>query len=267
MILRRRKEIAARSPTYNSGPVPKVHTSVPTSITPKNFPVMDDTHPMPHPNPHDPAYEYPTTSSPKEPYGNLQESAYDSHPPMYTRETQSVPYNHAYHPHKHPISSPTLSVNSDNGYGNLQGNASNSHLHLPMYAPNTQSVYHHNAYNPTSGYRFSGPSISVNSGRGNVTNTTISNVGNNNSSNTYRSKWYLLRLRIVCDIWVLQSFLLVAGGDWMIPDELCLFFSCRPVCIDCIDSRPLDDLIFNKRFQPTYHDSTERFLSLSLLVT
>ena len=262
MVLRRRKEIAARPPPYNSGPLPKVHSdipSVPTSLTP-NFSVMDDTQLMPHP---DPIYGYPTTSSPMKPYGNLQGSASDSHPPMYTLDAQSVPYNHpshphrhpisspavsvnsatgditdstitnvgnnnshgnsqespsdswhppmytldtqsvpyyhAYHPHRHPISSPTVSVNSgghitntaisnvgdNNSCGNLQGNASNTHLHPRMYTPNTQSVYHHNACDPTSGYPFSGPSVSVNSGLGNVTNTTISNVGNNNSSNTY----------------------------------------------------------------------------------
>ena len=96
---------------------------------------------------------------------------------------------------------------------------------LLMYTPtDTQSVYHHNMYDPTSArYPFSGPSISFNSRWGNVTITTISNVGNNNSSNTY-CKWCVLRLWMVCDIWVFQSFLLITGGDWMIPDKLCLFF-------------------------------------------
>ena len=98
-------------------------------------------------------------------YGHPQASLSYSHPPMYTLETQSASHHNTCHPiHGHPISSPSVSVNSEGYITNTEA----------------QSIPHHNAYHPTQGRPISGPSVSVHSGVGKITDTTITNIGDNN---------------------------------------------------------------------------------------
>ena len=69
--------------------------------------------------------------------------------------------------------------------GSLQGRASSTQS-VPPHSNststlNTQSVPPHEVYHPTHGYPISSPSVSVQSSVGDITSTTITNVGNNNS--------------------------------------------------------------------------------------
>ena len=69
--------------------------------------------------------------------------------------------------------------------GSSQGRASSTQS-VPRHGNststlNTQSLPPHEAYHPTHGHPISSPSVSVHSSVGDITGTTITNVGNNNS--------------------------------------------------------------------------------------
>ena len=114
--------------------------------------------------------------------------------------TQSIPPYEAWHSTcQHPISSPSMSVNLSAGditgttitnvgnnnsyYGHPQASLRPSVLvNSEGHITNTdkQSIPHHNTYHPTQGGPISNPSVSVQSGVGKITDTTITNVGDNN---------------------------------------------------------------------------------------
>ena len=113
-------------------------------------------------------------------------------------DAQSIPHHNACHLATlgGPISNPSVSVQSgvgkitdatityvgdNNIYEDSQGTASNSH---PLMSTlDTQSVPYHQ---PVNGHPISSSSVSVSSG-GDITNTAIPNIGNNNYGNPQKN--------------------------------------------------------------------------------